>query len=155
MRVARPSIVSGWRDVTCPLPPDQLSAMTFASAQIRNRTTTTLLRLLLRHPSSSPLSPLDPLSPLHAHRSVRSRSTQATRQLQQQPLRVLNFSTSPNRYSTGYSSNRSTMSTADVFEASAAGDLQAIKTLGRIHLEAKNDRGWTPVSVLRNLLHFF
>ncbi|KAF9362278.1 NADH pyrophosphatase [Mortierella sp. NVP85] len=37
------------------------------------------------------------------------------------------------------------MSSADIFEAAAAGDLQAIKSLGRIHLEAKNDRGWTPL----------
>ncbi|KAF9095688.1 Peroxisomal NADH pyrophosphatase nudt12 [Mortierella sp. AD031] len=36
-------------------------------------------------------------------------------------------------------------STADVFEAAASGQLDAIKTLGRIHLEAKNDRGWTPL----------
>ncbi|KAI1316153.1 NADH pyrophosphatase [Mortierella claussenii] len=33
----------------------------------------------------------------------------------------------------------------DVFEAAASGDLEAIKGLGRIHLEAKNDRGWTPL----------
>ncbi|KAF9586267.1 NADH pyrophosphatase [Lunasporangiospora selenospora] len=33
----------------------------------------------------------------------------------------------------------------DVFEAAAAGNLEAIKDLGRIHLEAKNDRGWTPL----------
>ncbi|KAG0324592.1 Peroxisomal NADH pyrophosphatase nudt12 [Dissophora globulifera] len=33
----------------------------------------------------------------------------------------------------------------DVFEAAASGDLDTIKTLGRIHLEAKNDRGWTPL----------
>lgn len=33
----------------------------------------------------------------------------------------------------------------DVFEAAAAGNLESIKTLGRVHLEAKNDRGWTPV----------
>ena len=40
------------------------------------------------------------------------------------------------------------MSSTDVFEAAAAGDLEAIKGLGRIHLEAKNDRGWTPVRCL-------
>lgn len=33
----------------------------------------------------------------------------------------------------------------DVFEAAASGQLDAIKSLGRIHLEAKNDRGWTPL----------
>ncbi|KAG0027882.1 Peroxisomal NADH pyrophosphatase nudt12 [Podila clonocystis] len=33
----------------------------------------------------------------------------------------------------------------DVFEAAAAGNLESIKTLGRVHLEAKNDRGWTPL----------
>ncbi|KAG0369233.1 NUDIX hydrolase domain-like protein [Gamsiella multidivaricata] len=33
----------------------------------------------------------------------------------------------------------------DVFEAAAAGDLEGMKSLGRIHLEAKNDRGWTPL----------
>ncbi|KAG0261914.1 NADH pyrophosphatase [Mortierella polycephala] len=37
------------------------------------------------------------------------------------------------------------MSSADIFEAAAAGDLVHIKSLGRIHLEAKNDRGWTPL----------
>ena len=36
----------------------------------------------------------------------------------------------------------------DIFEAAASGNLDYIKTLGRIHLEAKNDRGWTPVSTL-------
>ncbi|KAF9207978.1 Peroxisomal NADH pyrophosphatase nudt12 [Haplosporangium sp. Z 27] len=33
----------------------------------------------------------------------------------------------------------------DIFEAAASGDLDTIKNLGRIHLEAKNDRGWTPL----------
>ncbi|KAF9172844.1 Peroxisomal NADH pyrophosphatase nudt12 [Mortierella sp. AD011] len=33
----------------------------------------------------------------------------------------------------------------DIFEAAASGDLDTIKSLGRIHLEAKNDRGWTPL----------
>ncbi|KAF9194832.1 NADH pyrophosphatase [Haplosporangium sp. Z 767] len=37
------------------------------------------------------------------------------------------------------------MSSTDVFEAAAAGDLAHIKSFGRIHLEAKNDRGWTPL----------
>ncbi|KAF9958920.1 NADH pyrophosphatase [Modicella reniformis] len=37
------------------------------------------------------------------------------------------------------------MSSVDVFDAAASGDLEAIKSLGRIHLEAKNDRGWTPL----------
>ncbi|KAG9071324.1 NADH pyrophosphatase [Linnemannia hyalina] len=35
--------------------------------------------------------------------------------------------------------------TPDVFEAAASGELDSIKSLGRIHLEAKNDRGWTPL----------
>ncbi|KAG0053966.1 NADH pyrophosphatase [Gryganskiella cystojenkinii] len=34
---------------------------------------------------------------------------------------------------------------ADIFEAAASGNLDHIKTLGRIHLEAKNERGWTPL----------
>lgn len=38
----------------------------------------------------------------------------------------------------------------DVFEAAASGQLDAIKSLGRIHLEAKNDRGWTPVCISRS-----
>ncbi|GJJ75870.1 NAD+ diphosphatase [Entomortierella parvispora] len=33
----------------------------------------------------------------------------------------------------------------DIFEAAASGNLDYIKSLGRIHLEAKNDRGWTPL----------
>ncbi|KAF9575850.1 Peroxisomal NADH pyrophosphatase nudt12 [Mortierella alpina] len=33
----------------------------------------------------------------------------------------------------------------DVFEAAASGNLGSLKSLGRIHLEAKNDRGWTPL----------
>ena len=52
------------------------------------------------------------------------------------------------RYSTAHPVNQYIMSTqasGDVFEAAAAGDLEMIKSLGRIHLEAKNDRGWTPV----------
>ncbi|KAF8931194.1 Peroxisomal NADH pyrophosphatase nudt12 [Dissophora ornata] len=39
----------------------------------------------------------------------------------------------------------SKQASVDVFEAAAAGDLEMIKSLGRIHLEAKNDRGWTPL----------
>ncbi|KAG0208999.1 Peroxisomal NADH pyrophosphatase nudt12 [Mortierella sp. GBA30] len=33
----------------------------------------------------------------------------------------------------------------DIFEAAASGNLDSIRSLGRIHLEAKNDRGWTPL----------
>ncbi|KAF9109708.1 Peroxisomal NADH pyrophosphatase nudt12 [Mortierella sp. AM989] len=36
-------------------------------------------------------------------------------------------------------------SSPDIFEAAASGDLDTIKSLGRIHLEAKNERGWTPL----------
>lgn len=43
----------------------------------------------------------------------------------------------------------------DVFEAAASGQLDAIKSLGRIHLEAKNDRGWTPVCISRSLFYFY
>jgi hypothetical protein len=41
---------------------------------------------------------------------------------------------------------------SDVFEAAASGDLDMMKDLGLIHLEAKNDRGWTPVSFLVSLV---
>ncbi|ORZ19121.1 hypothetical protein BCR41DRAFT_351575 [Lobosporangium transversale] len=46
----------------------------------------------------------------------------------------------------------SNQSSHDVFEAAASGDLEMIKGLGRIHLEAKNDRGWTPVAIV-SVLH--
>lgn len=43
----------------------------------------------------------------------------------------------------------------DVFEAAASGQLDAIKSLGRIHLEAKNDRGWTPVCIFSIAFFYF
>jgi len=56
---------------------------------------------------------------------------------------------SHNRYSTLSSISSTTVpimtEKIDVCEAAAAGNLESIKTLGRVHLEAKNDRGWTPV----------
>ncbi|KAF9408551.1 NADH pyrophosphatase, partial [Podila epigama] len=43
------------------------------------------------------------------------------------------------------SNNNNNSSGIDIFEAAAAGNLDSIKSFDRVQLEAKNDRGWTPL----------
>lgn len=141
------------------------------STPIRLRTissSSSISSLILRHPPSSfSHSSLSSTSSCLTRHSFSTHSTQHSLSLLSQSTRTpatrptfvntpssktttsRRYYNSPGRPVTQF--GNMSQPAPDVFEAAASGQLDAIKSLGRIHLEAKNDRGWTPVSYSRSL----